>query len=684
MKASVFILILFNLPCVYSQDYPRKEIDLSRIADELYGIQDLDLNYEDLYENLVQILSSPINLNKATLEDLRFIKILTETQIKNFLNYRMENGILFSIYELQSIPGFDLQTIMTLAPFVKVADPSDALDASILKRIRTQSNRYLIIRNERTLESRKGYTSEAQTATRYQGSPDRLYMRLRVNKPGDFSFGFTAEKDAGEMVRWNPGIRYYGADYLSFHASVQNKGFLKNLVIGDFQVQFGQGLMLGGIFGTGKGGETITTVRRSNIGILPYTSVYEAGYLRGAGTTLEVRRNFYLTAFYSSAKRDGTVALDTLEDPFITSMQTTGLHRNENELANRKTTSDTNWGVVLQYKINQLDAGVMFNRLKYNRPFLRDQNVYNQFSFTGIENENIGFFLNYTFQNFSFFNEGARTINGGGAYTGGVLLSLTPKFDISLLYRNFSRDFQSFYSNAFGENSTTKNETGIYWGWKYRFNRIFTISGYIDLFEFPWLRYRAYSPSHGHEWLFRFNYQPSRHSTFFIQIREELKDRNVSDGNTNLYQTATGKKMNYWVSYAYGGRQKLSLKTRVQFSTYGFNNKITKGFAAMQDIRIDLGKIKLSGRYAVFETDDYDNRQYAYEYDALYNYSMPAYYGIGVRKVGMVEYKINQHLSLWLRWAYTRYPYLNEIGSGNDAIAGNIKNDVKFQVRITF
>lgn len=310
--------------------------------------------------------------------------------------------------------------------------------------------------------------------------------------------------------------------------------------------------------------------------------------------------------------------------------------------------------------------------------------VYNQFTFEGIQNKNIGFFLNYTFQNLAFFSEVSRTISAGGAYVGGILWSLTPKLDVSVLYRKFDRNFYSFYSNAFAENSITQNESGIYWGYKYRFNQKISLAGYVDLFQFPWLRYRGYTPSAGHEWLLRFTYQPSRKVMIFIQGREESKSRNIADENFTLYYTGQGKKHNYWINGDYGLRQKLRMKTRAQFSTYEFNNRITNGFALMQDISVEVGKFQFTFRYALFDTDDYDNRQYVYENDVLLAYSMPAYDGIGVRKIAMMEYKMNRYVSFWLRYATMRYPYDEKIGSGIDTIEGNIKNDVKFQIRITF
>ncbi len=102
----------------------------------------------------------------------------------------------------------------------------------------------------------------------------------------------------------------------------------------------------------------------------------------------------------------------------------------------------------------------------------------------------------------------------------------------------------------------------------------------------------------------------------------------------------------------------------------------------MQDASAEIGPFQVTARYAIFDTEDYDNRQYAYENDVLLAYSMPAYNGTGVRKLLMIEYKMNRYISFWLRYSTIRYPYEEKTGSGLDTIDGNTRNDVKFQMRI--
>src|SRR5688572_7086163 len=324
MRAFLLILVCASATRICAQEYPRKEIDIAQLADELYGLPDADIDYDEVYETLLQLLARPLDLNKATSEEFRFINLLSDSQIKQLIEYRNENGNFISVYELQAIPEFDLATLYKLAPFVTVNDRF-RLDASLLNRIKKEGDHYLLLRYERTLQAKTGFENNAQRVSQFHGSPDKLYMRFRSSRPGDFSIGFTAEKDAGEQLRWSPSSRHYGADYFSYHLQLQNKGRLKNLILGDYQSQFGQGLMLGGIFGMGKGGETITTVRRSNIGLLPYTSVYEAGALRGLAMTIQATNNIFVTGFYSSIKKDGTISTDN-QDDIISSFQTTGLH----------------------------------------------------------------------------------------------------------------------------------------------------------------------------------------------------------------------------------------------------------------------------------------------------------------------------------------------------------------------
>src|SRR5690606_29967531 len=99
--------------------------------------------------------------------------------------------------------------------------------------------------------------------------------------------------------------------------------------------------------------------------------------------------------------------------------------------------------------------------------------------------------------------------------------------------------------------------------------------------------------------------------------------------------------------------------------------------AIMQDVQWRTGRLTLTARHAIFDTDDHDNRHYAYEDDVWLAFSIPAYSGRGTRNYIIAEYKINRNITIWLRYSRTRFIGEHDIGSGLEAISGNEKNDIK-------
>jgi hypothetical protein len=326
---------------------------------------------------------------------------------------------------------------------------------------------------------------------------------------------------------------------------------------------------------------------------------------------------------------------------------------------------------------------VIINALHFGIPIKRASTLYNQNSFAGSANVNTGIFLNYRLQNLSIFSEAVQSVSAGRGLVAGLLVSAHRNFDLAIVYRNYMRNFYTFYSNAFSENTQPQNERGLFWGWRYRWNRQYNLTGYMDMFTFPWLGFRRYSPSSGYEWLLRANFNPTRNVSIFVQVREELKSRNLPVVTT-VYALDDGLKRNVTVSCDYGIGEKIRLKSRAQYNSYFFNKSTTEGIALVQDFSFSLGRFQFSGRHALFDTDHHDNRHYVYENDAWLAYSLPAYSGVGVRNYALIEYKVHKQLTLWVRYARTRLLKGYEIGSGLDVIDGNTKNDVKFQVRFKF
>lgn len=680
----------------YSQQVSRPEIDMEAFVEELFAMQEEDMDYEDLYENLLQLSLNPISLNRAHAEELSSLFVLSPLQITRFMEYREQVGPLISLYELQAIPDWDMETVQKMLPFVTLDQNGVGRGGALWHRILSERDAYLIFRHRRVWETRRGFTppdtlSGGRLSTRYLGDPNDLYMRFRVQHAKDFSLGFTADKDAGEPLVWDPGTKRYGFNFLSYHFTRYQWGRWKTLTFGDYQLQFGQGLVFGAGFGVGKGAETITTVRRSSLGVRPYTSALEFGFFRGAAATYQTGL-WEWTVMLGDTPRDARLQFQTDSmdngEGFFSSLLRSGLHRTPSEIAAKAQGRERNLGGNVQYRSldRNFQWGLNALHTTYSQPFLPNQRIYNAFEFRGRENHVHSTYFSYNYQNYFLFGEAALSKSGGTGSVLGLMASLSSKMDASLLWRNYDRNFHSFYGNAFGEGARPINESGMYLGLQYRPSRVWSWSFYYDSFRFPWMRFRVYAPSSGHEWLSRVSFRPDRNTQVFIQWREEVKDRNLlsADQVENHYQLMAGTKRNGVVSLDRQFNRVWGMKSRVQFSAFDFAGQKTNGFAVMQDVQASWEQFSLSGRFALFDTDDFDNRQYVYEKNVLWAFSAPNYFGQGMRYYLLGQYRISRQLTLWGRWARTAYTDRDRIGTGLQEINGNTLSETTLQLRYQF
>jgi len=664
-----------------------QDFNIEAFVEDLFNAQESAIPYEDFYESLLLLYQNPLNLNSVSNGRLINTYILSSVQIDHLQAYIKEHGKLITLYELQIIEGFDYVTIQKLLPFVIVkSNEADTDDRPLIKRIVSERNNYLITRYKYVLEKKRGYTPLSSPGqSRYIGSPSQLYFRYRIARPGDFSLGFTAEKDAGEAISWDPKTKRYGMDYWSFHFMLEKQGKFRRVIIGDYQLQFGQGILFGAGFSVGKGSETINTVKRVTLGIRPYSSVLESGFMRGIAATYSFNTKINITGFYSRLKQDANLKVlegNSAEDEFFSAIQTSGFHRTPIEILNKKRITEQVHGLNINYlATRQLSFGstVVFNHFDF--PLIPGNKPYQFFEFKGKTNANGSVYGNYNWQGFLFFGEAAISQSGGTAGVVGLIKNLSPKVEFALIMRSYQKDFHTFRGTAFGENSRNINEKGIYWGFKYTLNKQLQLTGYYDSFSFPWLKYRINSPSNGQDYLVRVNFNPRSNVNIYAQIRKKTKDLNTVDHDTGRTIVLPSTKRIYVLSIAFNPTTHFNLKSRIQSSNFSHNDAKTSGIAFIQDVNVRVQAWSFSGRIAFFDTEGGENRQYAYERDVLYAFSIPAYSGRGVRNYILVQYRLGRKIDLWSRLARTNYYDRYAIGSGLETIEGNKLTELKFQLR---
>jgi hypothetical protein len=632
---------------------------------------------------LNHFLRHPINLNYADAGVLEQLHLLTPLQISNFFSYRKLLGSFLSIYELQAIPTWDLVTIRRIRPYIIVSQKTEVFN-SISKRIKNGESS-LLIRGTQVIEKSKGYLLDSNDAKNYyQGSAQKLLVRYKYRFGNLLQFGLTAEKDAGEQ--FFRGAQKYGFDFYSAHFFVRNLGIIKSLAIGDFSVNLGQGLTQWQSLAFNKGADIMNTKRQADK-LLPFNSVGEIAFNRGAGVTLQ-RKHWEATALVSYRKLDAGFNVDTLSyEDYVSSLQTSGYHRTANEIKGKGSQGQLTLGGNISYQTERFHLGANAVHYNFQHSITKEDYLYNKYSLSGKRAGNYSIDYSYTFKNIHLYGEAAVDSRMDKAFVNGLLINMDAHVAMSFFYRNISRGYQSLYSNAFTENTYPTNESGLYSGITITPTYSLRIDAYADFYHFPWLKYRTDAPTSGTDYMIQLTYKPNKQVSIYTRFRTESKPINYNPYNLILNPVTARPKQNFRTQFNYKLDNSFTFRSRVELSWFDKkSNAPQNGFLTFVDILYKPMLKAFSGniRLQYFETDDYDSRIYAFENDVLYGYSIPSFFDKGYRYYVNGNYDVSKKLSFWIRFAQTIYSNKNTIGSGLDLIYGNKKSEVKMQMIYRF
>jgi hypothetical protein len=669
MKQWVLYWLLLYSPIVIAQEEVTEQ-QLESLA-ELLG-EDIDDSY---LQQLYYLQEHPISVNQSTAEDWQQLKWLTSLQIESFLRYRGALGPLVSIYELQSVPLWDVATIKKVLPFITMVEPL-SLSKTLFSSL-TNGQHSILLRTSRIIEKQKGYNKELPN--HYAGSPDRLLLRYRYQYKNRLQFGITAEKDPGEA--FFKGAQSKGFDFYSFHVFARQLGKFKAIAVGDFTVNMGQGLIQWQALGFKKNAEVMQVKRQGPV-LQPYSAATEYNFNRGLGFTWQ-KGNMEVTAFASQRKIDGSSNIDTLADEeIVTSFYNAGYHRTTSEIAKRAAIDYGSIGGVLSYKRRAfvVNGNAVFHQ--FSHTLQKSDKPYDFYGIEGKHWNNYSLDFSWTYRNLHAFGEVAVDKHYNKALLSGIVMSVDPAVDLSLLYRNIQSAYQTLWGNALTENTQPANEKGIYAGIVVRPSYGWRIHAYTDVYQFPWLKYRTDAPSKGKDFLMQITYQPNKQVEVNVRYKAENKERNaVNDSATHSLMAIP--KQGLRINIVYRPRKDLTLKGRTELIWFNKSEpERQEGFLTyLQGDYIIDSKWKGNLRVQYFETGGYDSRVYTYENDVLYANSIPAFYDKGLRYYLNTNYKLNKQLSFWVRFAQTIYKDKHVIGSGLDIINGSTRSEYKLQMR---
>jgi len=688
-----FFNLIVVVTTTVSAQHIDEEPDLNAIIESVFSVQDETVNNEDVYDSFMHLFQQPIDLNKTTRNELQLMYVLTEQEISQILTYRSKAGKFLSIYELYLIEGIDSMKVSLIKPFITVNSYDHIRNDSIpfVKKLWNYSQSSLVLRYSRILEKRRGYKNRQQPGEflknrYYIGSPDQIFARFNLQVPNNLNIGLTIEKDAGEPISFIPSKGLFGFDHYSGFIQKQFNSRITHITIGDFQFQTGQGLVMGNGFSVGKGTESIATIKRFDQGLRPYQGATEYGYFRGVALGIGGNK-WGLDTFFSRKTEDATVTFEKKNNQqVITGFIQNGYHRTpaEFEKKNMAIVNSIGFRGRFQSRYRNLTIGISGLWNQMNSPILENFNYYNRYDFSGINNYNLGLYYDYFKGKFNVFGEVASSKTGGIGMVQGIIANISSEVETIFQLRYYDKRYYSFFGKAFGEFSVNNNEQGIYWGLKVRPLAHLQVHFFFDIFRSLWLRYSTASPSTGHEWMVYSRYDVGKYSTLDFCYQEEHKEKNLSPVGSYEYSVSSGSRRKAKISYQYKPEIGLILKIRLQGDQFLLINKVSSGLAVVQDLGFQFNWGYIKGRFCYFNTDDYNTRQFVYEHDVLYYYSIPAYFGHGIRYYLLVKVLMFKNLNFWIKFGQYNFFDQKSIGTGLDEINGNKKTEVRCQIRLKF
>lgn len=640
-------------------------------ADDLSDDGDLT----NVLEDLERYLETPMNINTATRQDFERLFFLTSYQIENLLAYRRQYGQIYTQYELETIEGFNSDLAADLVAFVAFLSPEE--------KTKAYWKQEMLLRYGQYLEPSAGFIENDNGEKAFAGSPARYLMKYRVEKGDRFKMGITAENDAGE--EFFKGNNPYGFDFYSAYLGFSGNKILKQVYLGDYQVKTGQGLVQWSGYGKRKSSDGVG-VRATGQGLRANTSADENNYMRGVAAQFEIG-SFDLMTYYSYNNVDATVSkADSAGNPLaVSSLQNTGYHRTVNEINNKNALAIQTAGASLKYTVNRFSLGVNGAWRSFDALVDPAWQPYNHYYFRGDQNLNISTDLLWVFNRINLFGEAAYSKSGGMAVIAGFESQPANQIAISVVYRNYAPDFNTVNGTAFGESDGIRNERGVYAGISIFPVAKVKISGYVDSYASHWVRYTSTGPVRGTDLIMQTDYNPRRNINMYLRVKTEMNSEKSSESapikpDMEVQTTRARYNLNWTFS------EKFSLRMRTEWSGYKKDDSFESGWLVFADVvSKPVHKLTATARVSLFNTQSYNSRVYAYENDVPQYFYIPAFYSNGMRYYLNMSYNILQNMKIYLKLSQTNYfDDAFTIGSGNTAVEGNKRTELRLQLRYRF
>jgi len=658
----VLFLSLFPYCSLQSQNTGSEDF----LTDQLHQDVVSGDNISDRLPNIEaysEFSEEPLDINKASLEDFLKLQKLSIYQIEELITHRMIFGTFMTLEELQCLPSWDIQLIHDLKVLLYVGDNNDYL---LNWRSRLKDPRMSWI-----VKSRKSqpsyFTSNNPDNASGTVSPFHWTFKYRLEYSNFLKLGIIAEQDMGE--RFFGTKSKYGFDFYAAYAHLSKPfKWCNELIIGDFTIGLGQGLIRHHDFGGNKSSQ-VMAIKKSSRRIKPYTSIQENNSLRGLAFSIPVQNNISALGYLSYRGKDASIVYDSVfQTPQrFTAFQLSGLHRTEKELDDKDAVKETVGGFQVEYNQKSCRTSVNYEISHFDVPWIKEVALYRNYQFSGSNLQQFSLDYASRYRNLTSFGEFAVSQWKGKALINGVLMTLDKYADMSAVFRYYSKNYHALNSNSFGDATIPSNEFGLYVGLCLRPVKNLEINLFADHWVNSWLSYRRNGSSYSRDYMLRLNFQKRKNYNAYFQYRFVSKPVNYYNESISVSSSPLPYKLHRIRGHINVMLDKsIEFRSRIEWSAFQHGNKKAAGILLYQDIIYHplYSSWNCALRISIYDVGDFDSRIYAYENSVSQESSIPFYQGRGSRFYIVLKNKMSKNIKVEVKYAkdyiLKKYNYFGE------------------------
>ena len=574
------ILVLFASAFLLAQD--DEFYDAVVYLEGVNSIEELD---EDIISDYYRYYRNKLRLNTCSENALKKSGLFTTYRIAALKDYMDRNGLIYSFNELIIVDGYNACYVEALKPFISLNFNED-----------------------------------------YDESPyvdNGVFLGLKYNK--DYSYRFKYNLDYKNRFGLNLGMKttYDKAKEPYYSASLvySGKEWLNNLIVGDYYLNLGQGLILWTGFSlSGLSSSMIKT----KYGISPYRSYYNENAHRGVAVDVDLKKFHFGTSF-------SVLALDEL-------------------MCGVK---DEKLGLMMcafsryNYRNGHLGFQLYLSELSLGEKSINEKPLDGKLSFDA----------RWAYRGVELFGELAYDFIS--SVPAGIIGA---RYDFSTLsFRVYPANYVSKYAAALRSSTKTSNEYALAWTNNFTFG--------------PWVELRGKTGIGSSVIKNRIN------TSLDLALFPEPKSSDKEDGKNNSkylkfifnYYSQLSEIVEFRLKLSercrtYNPYNRSEIQSKLIFTNnvWNLNSQINAVYSDDLAILFYLeGGYKFKGfssylRSGIFKADDWDDRIYVYERDAPGSFNVPAYYGRGLWFALVFSYRFTDIIKLYLRSSYKTYSLMEE------------------------